>query len=690
VRYLADGNLQFHGRADTQVKLRGVRIELGEIESAIMAHEKVHSAVVVAHADQTGEKSLVGYVVAAPDVNIIATELRQTLTQKLPAYMVPASFVFLAELPLMANGKVNRQALPAPEKQIDDPANGHVGPRNPVEELIAGVWSDVLGTKAVSIESDFFAAGGHSLPATQVIARLRELFQVDIPLRRLFEKPTIAGLAETVSAAMNNGGFNRDDDIRPITRASSKTALPLSFAQERLWFWEQLQPGTPTYNLNSSFRIDGDLNVPILEQSLNEIMRRHEILRTSYVAVDGHPVQIVAPHSFVHLNVTDLSHLPDPEVEVRRLAGEQALRPFDLTKSPLLRVSLLRLSAREHVALVSMHHIVSDLWSVGVLVEEIATLYQEFLSGNPSPLPELPVQYADFAKWQRERLKGELLTDQLTYWKDQLRNAPTLQLRTDRKRPQVYNSSGSIVPVNLPAELLRELKSLSRTNNVTLFMTLLAAFNVLLHRHTGQDDIVVGTDIANRTRVETEKLIGFFVNMLVLRTDLTGDPTFTELLRRVRETTIGAYAHQDVPFAKLVDEFHIRRELTRNPLFQVVFVLQNAPVRNLELSGLTLTPVELEVTSAPFDLSFVLSETADALSGAVTYSTELFDKQTVQQLVEHYQNVLEGVVAAPDQRLSSLAILQAGEIDVSNFELKLSRKDLEDVLFELSHASHSQ
>jgi NRPS condensation-like uncharacterized protein len=505
--------------------------------------------------------------------------------------------------------------------------------------------------------------------------------------------PTVSELAAHIDAQLGAGGESAIQP--PITRASRQEELPLSFAQERLWFWEQLQPGTSTYNINAAFRLDGDLDVPMLEQSLDEITRRHEILRTSYTALEGRPIQIVTPHIPVRLSVTDLSDMPESErdSEVRRLAEEEALRPFDLTRSPLLRVSLLRLGARAHVALVSMHHIVSDGWSMGVLVEEVATLYEEFINGKSSPLAELPVQYADFAKWQREWLKGETLTDRLAYWKEQLHDAPLLRLPTDRKRPQVYNSKGSIVPIHLRDGLLRELKVLSRQNNVTLFMTLLAAFNILLHRHTGQDDIVVGTDIANRTHVETERLIGFFINMLVLRTKLNGDPTFNELLRRVREVTLGAYAHQDVPFAKLVDEFHIRRELTRNPLFQVVFVLQNAPVKNLELTGLTLTPVEFEARSAPFDLVFSLSETADTLTGAVTYSTELFDKQTVQKLITHFQNVLEGIVADPNQPLSSLAILQDSEIAshaVANFEVKLNRKDLESVLFELGQASQSQ
>jgi NRPS condensation-like uncharacterized protein len=694
VRYLADGNLQFYGRSDAQVKLRGIRIELGEIEAALLKQEQVGNAAVVAHADQTGEKSLVGYVVTTDRASLTVAELRQTLSQQLPTYMVPATFVFLSELPLMPNGKIDRGALPAPEQQTTIESDGDTGPRNPVDELIAGVWSDVLGIKAVNIHSDFFAAGGHSLLATRVIARLREIFHVDIPLRTLFEQPTIAGLSDSVSAAMNDGLFIKTEDIQPITRVAREGALPLSFAQERLWFWEQLQPGTATYTITSAFRLEGELEVTVLERSLNEIVRRHELLRTSYAAVEGQPVQVVAAHCLMRLSVEELSYLPETEreLEVRRVADEEVLRPFDLSQAPLLRVRLLRLGAQEHVAVVSMHHLVSDGWSIGVLVDEIATLYEAYLGDQPSPLAELAVQYADYAQWQREWLQGAVLSEQLRYWKEQLQDAPRLQLRTDRPRPQVYSAQGATVAFQLGAELLRELKILSRQHQVTLYMTLLAAFKVLLHRQSGQDDIVVGADIANRTRVETEKLIGFFVNMLVLRTSLKGDPSFTELLRRVREVTLAAYTHQDVPFSKLVEEFQIRRELTRHPLFQVVFVLQNAPVKNLELSGLRLRPVEFEVKSAPFDLVFALSENGDLLAGSVTYNTELFDKQTVERLLGQYQKVLEGVVADPEQPLSSLAILQDSEIDshaVADFAVKLSRKDLEGVLLELSHASHS-
>ena len=690
-RFRSDGNIQFLGRRDGQMKIRGYRVEVGEIEAELCGHSLVREAVVLVQSRRGGASELVAYVLLKEGAVHDASKLRGYLKERLPEYMLPTSFIALEEFPLTPSGKIDRRRLP----ELVQPElieQGGQTPQTSTAELIAGIWSELLGLEHVFSDDNFFEIGGHSLLATRVIARLREIFNLEVPVRSLFEMPTVSELAAHIDAQLRMCGELAQP---PITRASRERVLPLSFAQERLWFWEELQPGTATYTLTSAFRLVGDLDVSVLERSLNEIMRRHEILRTSYAAVEGHPVQVIAPQSFVPLGVEDLSHLSESErdFEVRRLAGEEALRPFDLTQAPLLRVSLLRLGEQEHVALVSMHHIVSDGWSMGVLVEEIASLYEEFLGDKPSPLPELPVQYADFAEWQREWLKGDVLTEQLTYWKEQLHDAPLLQLRTDRPRPQVYSSQGSIVPINLPAGLLRELKALSRKNHVTLFMTLLAAFNVLLHRHTGQDDIVVGTDIANRTRVETEKLIGFFVNMLVLRTNLQGDPSFSELLRRVREVALGAYTHQDVPFAKLVDEFHLRRELTRNPLFQVVFVLQNAPVKNLELTGLTLTPVEFEVKSAPFDLVFALSETGDTLAGSVTYSTELFDKDTVRQLIAHYQNVLEGVVAAPDQPLSSLAILQDSEIDahaVSNFEVKLSRKDLEGVLLELSQAAHSQ
>jgi hypothetical protein len=429
-----------------------------------------------------------------------------------------------------------------------------------------------------------------------------------------------------------------------------------------------------------------------LSRASNEIIRRHEVLRTSFTYGEGVPGQMIASRVSLKPNVFDLSDLPEAarEAEARRMVGEEGLRPFDLTQTPLLRVGLLRLSAQEHVAFLSMHHIISDGWSIGVLVNEVAELYDAFRTRRPSTLPELPIQYADFAAWQRDWLRGEVLETQLAYWKEQLRGAAQLKLPADRERPAVFNSRGASLPIEISQELLGRLKKLSRREGVTLYMTLLAAFQVLLQRYTTQDDIVVGADMANRTRLEIEGLIGFFVNMLVLRTDLSGDPSFSELLSRVREVTLGAYAHQDVPFAMLVDELHIERELSRNPLFQVVFVLQNAPLKELELPELKLAPFEFEAKTSPFDLVFSLTETPGGLSGNLTYSTALFEEDTIKRMAHHYLNVLEGVVADAARPLSGLRILrdsEVGDLKPEDFsQVKLSHKDLENLFLELSES----
>ncbi|HYG79789.1 MAG TPA: amino acid adenylation domain-containing protein, partial [Pyrinomonadaceae bacterium] len=581
-RYLSDGRIEFLGRADTQVKVRGYRIELGEVEAALTGHEGVEEAVVIAREGAGGDKQLAAYYVGrrGAQAEVTAEELRGYLEARLPKYMVPSYFVRLEALPLTPNGKVDRKALPDVGAERVGSAGECLAPRNAEEELLAGVFAEVLGRTQIGVLDNFFEVGGHSLLATQVVSRVRELFRVELPLRSLFETPTVAGLASRIDNARRQRSDSKTEKIEPVPRRGK---LPLSFAQERLWFWEQLQPLTPTYNLASAFRLRGELDVAALEQSFNEIVRRHEVLRTSYTYGEGVPGQTIAPSVSLKLSVFDLGGLPEAarEAEARRVVGEEGLRPFDLTQTPLLRVGLLRLSAREHVAFLSMHHIISDGWSIGVLVNEVAELYDSFRARRPPTLPELPIQYADFAAWQRGWLRGEVLETQLAYWKEHLRGAAQLKLPADRERPAVFNPRGASLPVEIPQELLGRLKELSRREGVTLYMTLLAAFQVLLQRYTAQDDIVVGADVANRTRLETEGLVGFFVNMLVLRTDLSGDPSFGELLSRVREVTLGAYAHQDVPFAMLVDELHIERELSRNPLFQVVFVLQNAPLKEL-------------------------------------------------------------------------------------------------------------
>ena len=657
-RYLADGNIQYLGRGDYQVKIRGFRIELREIEAALAEHPSVVQAVVTAHESAAGEKRLVAYVVSQPrcaPTTII--ELRTFLKNKLPEHMVPASFVMLDSFPLSPNGKVDSRALPSPGETRPELDKAFVEPRTPTEELLADIWAQVLGVERVGIYDDFFDLGGHSLLATQVVSRIRETFQVEMPLRRLFETPTVAGLAENLELSRRDGESLQLSPIQPVPRDGD---LPLSFAQQRLWFIDQLDPGNSVYNFPVAVRLKGSLNLAALEQSLNEIVRRHEALRTTFSMVDGQPAQVIASRLMITVPVVDLRALPEiqREAEVQRLVVEEARRPFDLARGPLLRARVLQLGEDEQVGLLTMHHIVSDGWSAGILVREMAALYQAYCCESPSPLPELPIQYADFAYWQREWLQGAVLQRQLDYWKKQLDGSPPLlELPEDHPRPAVQSFHGGHQSLLLPKSITGALKAFSRDEAATLFMTLLAAFKVLLNCYTRQDDLLVGTPVANRNRLEIEGLIGFFVNALVLRTDLSGNPTFRELVRRVRKVCIDAYAHQDLPFERLVEELHIERDLSRNPLFQVMFVLQNAPLHAVELPGLSLNPVIADGGTTHFDLTLHIVDTEQGLIGTAAYNTDLFDADTIARMLAHFQTLLEAIVKDPDRHLSELSLL---------------------------------
>jgi amino acid adenylation domain-containing protein len=656
-RYLPDGNIEFLGRGDHQVKIRGVRIELGEIEAALGKHPAVRKAVVLAREDTPGEKRLVAYVLTEST----ADELRRFLKDKLPDQMVPAVFVLLDTLPLLSNGKIDQRALPAPDRTRPELEKTFVAPRTPTEELLAKIWAQVLDLERVGIHDNFFDLGGHSLLATQAVSRMRDAFEVDIPLRRLFEVPTVAGLAESIEAARQAGQNLLAPPILPVPRNGDPT---LSFAQQRLWFFNQLDPGNSAYNIPAAVRLKGPFNLAALEQSLNEVVKRHESLRTTFGKVEGRPTQVIAPTLTIKLPIVDLRELPasERETEVRRLVTAEAQRSFDLSQGPLLRGTVLRLADEEHVGLLTMHHIVSDGWSTGILIREMATLYVAFCAGGSSPLPALPIQYADFAHWQRQWLQGEVLETQIAYWKEQLAGAPTLiDLPTDHPRPAMQTFRGAHQSLVLPRHLKDGYKVLSRQEGVTLFMILLAAFKVLLSRYTSQDDLIVGTPIANRNRQETEGLIGFFVNALVLRTDLSGDPSFREFLRRVREVCLGAYSHQDLPFDRLVEELHLERDLSRNPLFQVMFALQNTPLRALALPGLTLSPVEGDSETAHFDLTLQIVDTEQELTAALVYNTDLFEAGTIVRMLGNFQTLLEAILADPEQRLSDLQLLTTTE-----------------------------
>ncbi|BBA33067.1 linear gramicidin synthase subunit C [Methylocaldum marinum] len=653
-RRRADGELEFLGRIDHQVKLRGFRIELGEIEAALSQQPGIHDAVVLLREDAPGEKRLVAYTVGAVDPET----LRAALKSQLPDYMVPTAWVTLDALPLTPNGKVDRKALPAPER--DGAGAAYVPPQTPTEELLAGIWAELFGHERVGRHDDFFALGGHSLRAIQVVSRVRETLGLELPVRRLFEHPTLADLAAALDATRDTPTAA----LPPLTPVSRHQPLRLAFAQERLWFLDQLEGPSATYTIPGGLELHGPLDVAALRRSLAEIVRRHESLRTTFPTVDGVAVQHIAPPGPVPLSLIDLTALPDAgrAAAFERRIADETRRPFDLAHGPLLRASLVRLAPDRHGLLLNLHHIVSDGWSMAVLVRELSSLYAAYALNQPAALPPLPIQYADYAQWQRTWLAGEVLDRQLRYWQQQLAGAPTrLELPTDHPRPPVQRFHGATRTLALDPALTQALRALSRRLGATLFMTLLSAFLTLLARYSRQDDLVVGTPVANRNRRETEGLIGFFVNTLVLRVDLAGNPAFEEVVARVRQRALDAYAHQEVPFERIVEAVQPERSLSHSPLFQVMFVLQNTPAATLTLPGLTLSPLPLHGVAAKFDLTLVLSDSEAGLHGVWEYSTDLFEAETIDRLGRHFDCLLRGIVADPTQRLSALPLLPDAE-----------------------------
>ena len=670
-RWLPNGTIEFLGRIDHQVKIRGFRIELGEIEALLSQHPAVGESVVVVREDTPGDKRLVAYVVLNSETqelhntsaisSELVSQLRNFLKERLPQHMLPSAFVVLESLPIAPSGKVDRRALPAPDLTQLQRESTFVAPSTPVEEMLAGIWAEVLGVERVGIHDNFFELGGHSLLATRVISQVRQVFEVELPLRRLFEEPTVAGLAAAIQEALKS---EPGQNTPPIDRIARNGKLPLSFSQERLWLLEQLQPGSLAYTMPGALHFVGSLNVAALEQALNEIVRRHEALRTTFGVVDGQAVQVIAPSLTMKLPVMNLEELSEVErsQHVQQFVTRWSQQPFDLTQGPLLRWMLLQLNQQEHLLVLNVHHIVTDGWSVGVFFRELTTLYHAYSQGQPSPLPELSIQYADFAVWQRQWLQGDILETQLTYWKRQLGTIPpVLKLSSDRplgggkaNRSSTSSSAGKKHSFALSSTLTEALKTLSQQEGVTLFMTLLAAFKIWLHCYSQQEDIAVGSPIANRNRCETEELIGFFVNTLVLRTALSGNPTFQDVLKRVREVALGAYAHQDLPFEKLVGELQPERNLGNNPLFQVWFVLQNTPMPTVELPGLTLNSLEVETGVARYDLKLDLTETATGLIGFFEYKTDIFEASTIARMTQFYETLLITVVEHPNIPLNEL------------------------------------
>jgi non-ribosomal peptide synthetase component F/alpha-ketoglutarate-dependent taurine dioxygenase/acyl carrier protein len=673
-RWRADGALEFMGRVDEQVKLRGYRIEPGEIEQALREHEAVQDAVVIVRADGGEEKRLVAYVVAAAEA-VSVSELWQHLRERLPEYMVPWSYEFLERLPLNTSGKVDRDALPAPSSSREG-AGEYMPPRTATEEILTNIWSQVLSLQRVGINDNFFQLGGHSLTAMQIVSRVRKTFQVELPLRELFESPTIAELSDRLDQERRR--TQEETPIPPLVPVERNQHLLPSFAQQRLWFLDQLESGLSFYNLSAAIRMRGALNVEVFEQTLTEISRRHESLRTSFQNIDGRPVQIIAEPQTIKLLINDLSDLSEEErgSVLERTLREESNRPFDLSRGPLFRTALLKLSEEDYVLLLTMHHIITDGWSMGVFVRELAIIYDAYLNQRPLELPELPIQYVDFAHWQRQWMQGEVLQEQLDYWRTRLSALPMLRLPSDRPRPATPTYRGAKERFFLPPEMVASLQAMSRSEGVTLFMVLLAAWQALLYRYTGQNDIATGSVIANRNRSEIEGLIGFFVNTLILRTDLSRNPSFRQLLVRVREVCLGAYAHQDVPFEQLVDALQPERAVGHMPFVRVMFSFQAASAEAVELPNLTLNMLDLDIDTSPFDLSLSLAAGPDGpLAGLVRYSTDIFDADTIKRTIKHYERLLGSIVNGLETRIDDLEFLTQAEKEQEALD-KSGRKQL--------------
>ena len=655
-RRLPDGNLQFLSRTDHQVKIRGFRVELGEIEAALQTHPAVREAAVVLQQEDEPGARLVACLVPAEGGAPAPGVLRSFLRQSLPDYMMPSVFVVLESLPITPGGKVDRQALAALASSRSEADGVTAPPRTEIEEMVATVWSEILRKEGIGAHDSFFELGGHSLLSIQAVSRLRETFRVELPLRDLFDHPTVAGLAARIESLCRIRSGGEAPAIRRVDRGRD---LPLSFPQARLWFFDQLQPGSSSYNCPAFARIEGSLDVPLLLRVLAEIIRRHEALRTTFVTVEGRPFQRIGEPAPLPPRVVDLEALPASvrDAEARRLADAEARIPFDLTRGPLFRFTLLRLGTDEHVALFTLHHIVCDGWSMERLGYEAGVLYDVFRRGLPSPLSDLSIQYADYAVWQREWLRGEVLAGQLAYWRHKLGGPlPLLLLPTDRPRSGVHRFRGSREEMRLPADVYAALLDLGRREGATLFMTLLAAFKTLLHRYSGQQDILLGTPVANRHRPETGELLGFFVNNLALRTDLSGNPTFRELLSRVRETTLQAFTHQDVPFEKLVEELHPERSKEPQPLYRVVFTLQHIPEGPETSGGLRLSGFKTETGASKLDLLFSMTAGRGGLTGAIEYDVDLFERGTILQIQSHFAALLKAVAENPDHHLIDIQL----------------------------------
>jgi len=660
-RSLEDGALQVLGRADGMVKVQGYRVEPGEVETALRDHPSLKDAAVVPRPDGFGGWKLVAYAVPVGDAADVRA-LRDHLKSRLPAHAVPSQLATLDALPVTANGKLDRDALPEPTPDAGRRGTERTPPRTWAERTVAAIWTEVLGIESLDVHDDFFDLGGHSMLAAQVASRLREAFSADMELRMLFEHTTLAELSARLEA---HDGARRDSQTTPIEPVPRAGNLPLSFAQERLWFIHRLAPESDNYNIPICLRLLGRFDAAALESGLTSLVARHEPMRTVFKDRDGRPRQRIQPAGPVSIPVIDLQNLEDAtrDAIAKRLIAADAAAPYNLETGPLYRVALIRLEDQRCLLIFNTHHIISDGWSMGVLVRELTAVYRAHLFQKPANLPELPTQYADFAAWQRRRWEDGVFDAQLAYWRDRLAGAPaSLDLPADFPRPPIQRYEGGVVPIALSPQSAENMERLAKESGATPFMVLLAAYAAFLSRYSGQDDLTIGSPIANRNRRAAENLIGFFVNMLALRVDLSGDPSFADLLAAVRRNTLEAYDHQDVSFEQIVEAIQPERDMSRHPLFQAGLALQNTPRGALRLPGASLETVDSETATAKWDLDLSLARTEEGFLGGLTYSANLFRHETAQRMAVHFQKLLHGALDRPEQPLSRVSLMAESDI----------------------------
>ncbi|PEF71851.1 non-ribosomal peptide synthetase, partial [Bacillus pseudomycoides] len=646
------------GRIDNQVKIRGFRTELGENETVLGQHPMIKEVVVIAQEDEHGDKRLVAYVVGKGSVQ----DWREHVKAQLPSYMIPAHFIKMDALPLTINGKFDAKALPKWDSAVQASVE-RIGPRNETEKKLVTIWSSVLdiNQSTIGVHDSFFELGGHSLLATQVVSRLREVFEINLPLHELFQYSTIEGLSQRITTLLQE---NKGYDIPPLQPKERGERVPLSYAQQRLWFMDQLEPNSSLYNIPTAWRLKGQWGIEALEKGYNALIQRHEVLRTVIQEINGEPMQVIGAYTPKALQVIDLRHLSQEEKELRLkvLTQSEIKTPFHLSEGPLIRTQLIIMEEEELVLLCTMHHIISDGWSMGILLDEWFAMYQAFVEEKSVQLPPLALQYADFAQWQRDWLKDEVLAQQLEYWQKELSGElPVLQLPFDSPRPAVQSYKGDTHQVTLPVALLEKIKAFSRQEGATLFMTLLAGYQGFLSRYTEQKDILVGSPIANRNYKEIEGLIGFFVNTLVYRANLTDDLTFKELVAQVKGKALKAQEYQDVPFEKVVEVLQPERNASHSPIFQTMFTLQTHSRKLPKILDHSLETIPSYMAVAKFDLTVAMEETEEGLQVAFEYNTDLFNALTIQRMSKHFENWLSEVMDSPQKSIGSLKLMSKGE-----------------------------